>query len=77
MITILYFATLKDVTKREQEQIAWSNKSVLELIHFIQKKYVQFPSGPFHIAVNKQYVPLDYTIKSGDHVAFIPPVSGG
>lgn len=77
MITILYFANLKEVTKKEQEKMFWSTRTVSDLITLIQQKYTQFPSGPFHVSVNEQYVPLDYCIKPGDRVAFIPPVSGG
>jgi molybdopterin converting factor small subunit len=29
------------------------------------------------LAVNHQYLPLDYLLRDGDEVAVIPPVSGG
>jgi molybdopterin synthase sulfur carrier subunit len=29
------------------------------------------------IAVNQEYVDLDYPIKPGDEIAFFPPVTGG
>ncbi len=29
------------------------------------------------VAVNGEYVPMDHTLKDGDEVALIPPVSGG
>lgn len=77
MITVLYFAGLKEVTNKGQEEFEWTNQTAQELVHWIQKKYNHFPSGPFLISVNEEYVPLDYKIQSGDQVAFIPPVSGG
>lgn len=28
-------------------------------------------------AVNREYVPREYSLRDGDEVAFIPPISGG
>ena len=77
MITVLYFAGLKEITNKEEEKINWSNQTVKELMDWIEQTYQGFSKQPIHIAVNEEYVPLDYTIQSGDMVALIPPVSGG
>lgn len=77
MVTVLYFAHLKEITNKEKEKFRCSNKKISDLIYLIQQKYSQFPNGPFLISVNEQLVPLDYTMQQNDYVAFIPPVSGG
>lgn len=77
MITVLYFAGLKEITNKEEEKVNWSNQTVKELMDWIEQTYQGFSNQPIHIAVNEEYVPLDYMIQSGDMVALIPPVSGG
>jgi molybdopterin converting factor subunit 1 len=33
--------------------------------------------GSTRFAVNREYAPFEQTVRSGDEVSFIPPVSGG
>lgn len=77
MITILYFAGLKELTGKSEEQVAFTNKTVKELLEWAQKKYVGLSDSAVQIAVNEEYVLAEDMIHSGDQVAFIPPVSGG
>lgn len=77
MITILYFARLKEIANKEEEKITWSNQTVKDLLDWLEQSYQGFSKQPIQIAVNEEYVQLDYKIKSGDRIALIPPVSGG
>ena len=38
---------------------------------------LKFPAGLLRVAVNDRYAAMDTPLKSGDRVAFIPPVAGG
>ncbi|CAH0121124.1 Molybdopterin synthase sulfur carrier subunit [Paenibacillus sp. CECT 9249] len=79
MITVRYFAGMKEVTGKEEEHLPIRSMTVKELIEWAEKTYDRFPfrSGVLHVAVNEEYARLEDNIVSGDVVAFIPPVSGG
>lgn len=79
MITVLYFARLKEVTGKDQECLPLKAVTVRELIEWAGKTYEGFSSesGFIHVAINEEYVQPHDKIESGDIVAFIPPVSGG
>ena len=79
-IRVLYFATLRDMVG---EQEGWvevlEGATVTDLVAEIAGVYPRFwemePS--LMISVNQEYAERDTTLKEGDEVAFIPPVSGG
>ncbi|MFD0713185.1 molybdopterin converting factor subunit 1 [Paenibacillus sp. GCM10027626] len=79
MITLRYFASLKEITGKEQESIPLISTTVRELCEWAALTYDNFPSrsGSIHVAVNEEYALPEDEIVSGDVVAFIPPVSGG
>jgi len=79
MITVRYFARLKEVTGVEQESLPITSTTVQELMNWAAAKYGGFASDSrsLHVAVNEEYVQPHDKIVSGDVVAFIPPVSGG
>lgn len=77
MITIHYFAGLKEVTGIAQENADLSGRTVEELWQWAVKKYPGIEKGSSRIAVNEEYaLPAD-RLEMGDVAAFIPPVSGG
>ena len=79
MITVYYFARLKEVTGKEKETLSFDSITVRELIEWAGSAYDDFSTdnGSTYVAVNEEYAQLDDLIQSGDDVAFIPPVSGG
>ncbi|WP_313890870.1 molybdopterin converting factor subunit 1 [Psychrobacillus sp.] len=77
MITLLYFAGLKEKTGLEKEQIQFSGHQVKELVEFVQNKYENFSNSAVLVAVNEEYALPEDVLQVGDTVAFIPPVSGG
>ncbi len=79
-INILYFSSIKDKLKKSSEILHLKEGiSVKELISELKNRYPQLSDhlDNVMIAVNEEYVPGEYTLKDGDTVAIIPPVSGG
>lgn len=76
MITLLYFAGLKEKIGKQEEQLPYAGHTVRELLEHVQSKYDGF-QDIVHVAVNEEYASLDDVLQENDVVAFIPPVSGG
>jgi molybdopterin synthase catalytic subunit len=71
---------LKELAAKSADQVELrSGATVSDLLEYykseIPKMAVLFPS--IALAVNQQYATADTTLRSGDEVAFLPPVSGG
>ena len=77
MITLYYFAGLKDQIGIQNEQVQLAGVRVQQLIDYVKEKYGVIQNGVVHVAVNEEYALLDTIVNDGDVVAFIPPVSGG
>jgi len=79
---IKYFAWIKDITNKEDEEInSEIIKNLDELKLFIKKKY---PNLKTHLdkeilrfAVNHEYVINNIYLNAKDEIAIFPPVSGG
>lgn len=77
MITLYYFAGLKEQTGVQSEKVELGGIRVQELVEYVKNKYGIFQNRAIQVAINEEYVLLDEVVKDGDVVAFIPPVSGG
>jgi len=79
-IDILYFSSLKDKVKKNKETVDVDPDTNLnQLIQFLKQKHPEISQNLDNVmvAVNEQYVDKNYSLKEGDIVALIPPVSGG
>ena len=81
---IRYFAWLREEIGTSSEDIAYDSdwQNVADLVAFLRKKSTAHHQTLtdmtlVRVAVNYDYVDLDYPLKSGDEVAFFPPVTGG
>jgi sulfur-carrier protein len=75
MITIRYFGSLKESLGKSTESVNSSeNFTVLDIWHSTNSGAL--PENTLS-AVNMDYVSLTHSVKSGDEVAFFPPVTGG
>jgi len=79
-VRVLFFGMLKELAAKSADQVELrSGATVSDLLEYykseIPKMAVLFPS--IALAVNQQYATADTTLRSGDEVAFLPPVSGG
>ncbi len=84
MITVLYFASLREKLKLASEEIELppevdSIESLVELLtHKHNANWVEvLVQSKVLVAVNQSLTQFSASIKDGDEVAFFPPVTGG
>lgn len=75
-IKVLYFASLKELFGRSEQLMTDEEISTVGDIWQRVTKGVEV-SQQVLIAVNQEYATLETEVKSGDEVAFFPPVTGG
>jgi sulfur-carrier protein len=77
MINILLFADLQEKIGKDQLQFDEDSISVHGLKEKLKKEYGLLQLDQVMTAINEEYALESDIVKSGDIVAFIPPVSGG
>ncbi|MFW9773412.1 MAG: MoaD family protein [Promethearchaeota archaeon] len=90
-VEVLYFAEFKEITRKEKEEFNLSSENLLDLLNLLFDKYklkdliwderCQKIHDMISIIINNQSIqeknPLLISLKNGDKVAFLLPVSGG
>jgi molybdopterin synthase sulfur carrier subunit len=82
MIRVLFLAQLREQLGTAELQIAAGGVGSISALkqHLVtaNPEWERFLSNSkLLVAVNQQYAKADVAIKSGDEVAFFPPVTGG
>ncbi|MBT6297348.1 MAG: MoaD/ThiS family protein [Nitrospina sp.] len=82
MITVKYFANLRSIAGKEEDQFDMGSETTLKnLSHEISKtapKICEMILGKkIMVSVNLDVASLEAIIKDGDEVALLPPFSGG
>ena len=82
MIKVKYFASLKAIAEKEEEQIeVQSSISMDQLSDLISKTSPKMAhiirDNKIMISVNQEMADADTVIHDGDEVALLPPFSGG
>jgi sulfur-carrier protein len=84
MVTVLYFASLRENLGVAREQVALpaGTPTVSMLIDTLSSREGRWPEAfapgkAWRVAVNQQMANLATPLKPGDEVAFFPPVTGG
>ena len=84
MITVLYFARLREALGRSSERIALpaSVRNVEGVRALLMARGGEWeqelaPSRPVRAAVNQAMAQGDTQVADGDEIAFFPPVTGG
>ena len=84
MVTLLYFAGLRESLgcSREQLALASGNSTVSSLVEQLRSRDGRWtdafaPGKTWRVAVNQEMADLATPVKAGDEVAFFPPVTGG
>ena len=76
MIKILFFARLREIVG-DFITIDYSQCTVQELIQHVEQLHPGISLMETMVAINEEFASNLDIVKSGDVVAFIPPVSGG
>lgn len=84
MVTILYFASLKEKLGLAKEVITLPEdvKTAAELIYWLSHRGDNWSTAfakekNLKIAINQNMSTKDSAIKNGDEIALFPPVTGG
>ncbi len=82
MIHVLYFAQLRELLGQAEETLPATHKTVADLLSELASrsehwKTVLFDNEQLQIAVNHDIASRETPLKSGDEIAFFPPVTGG
>lgn len=83
MVTLLYFASLREVVGISREELALQgNATVSSLVEALRQRSGRWteafaPGKTWRVAVNQQMANLATPVKPGDEIAFFPPVTGG
>jgi len=82
MITVKYFASLKQLAGKDEDQFDIGAETTLQqLSEKISQTLPQIGElvreNKVMISVNYDVVPLDTIVKDGDEIALLPPFSGG
>jgi molybdopterin synthase sulfur carrier subunit len=78
-IKIKYFASFKEFTGKEEEQIEVDDDmSLSEIRDYVKDLYTKIGrQEQVLVALNGSFKPLETKVENGDIVSFFPPVSGG
>lgn len=77
MITVHYFAGIREMTGTAHESLPFSGRTLAQLQEMLAEKYPAMRGSTVQFAVNEEYALADEVLSEGDIVALIPPVSGG
>ncbi len=84
MVTLLYFASLRESLGCSREELALSagNATVSAIVEELRGRGARWsdafaPGKTWRVAVNQHMANLATPLKPGDEVAFFPPVTGG
>ena len=83
MVTLLYFASLREALGVSREQRSLSKATtVAALVEELRNREGPWPQAlaagkPWRVAVNQRMADLSTPIQPGDEIAFFPPVTGG
>lgn len=83
MLTVLYFARLRETLglEREEIQLPAEVENVRALTAWLRQRGESWLAldlaGPLRCAVNQELASAETAVKDGDEVAYFPPVTGG
>jgi molybdopterin synthase sulfur carrier subunit len=84
MVTLLFFASLRESLGLSREQVALpaGTATVASLVEALRSRGEGWSDAfalgkPWRVAVNQRMADLATPVKPGDEVAFFPPVTGG
>ncbi len=76
MITVKYFASIRETLGRDQDVLDTSSARTVGDV-LIEITGNSQPPANWLVAVNMEYADMNHPVRDGDEVAFFPPVTGG
>ena len=82
-VNVVYLARLREAFGRADERMAVpAGSSVASLLEDLRRRGEPWsrelaPGRAFRVAVNHEVVAADTTLRGGDEIALLPPVTGG
>ena len=78
-IKVLFFGRVRETIKSSAEDLVVPNNSTLKtVINMIESEFAAISELPIIYSINNEYIyDLDTSLKEGDIIGFIPPISGG
>ncbi|MBD8521667.1 molybdopterin converting factor subunit 1 [Lysinibacillus fusiformis] len=77
MINILLFAHLQEAVGASTLSVDLSDVTVASVKEWMEKHYPQLTLQQMMTAINEEFATDTTIVRSGDTIAFIPPISGG
>lgn len=77
MITLLFFAGVKETIGRETLTLKGKQQTIAQIKEYLLNTYPSLSLQGVMVAVNEEFALDEDIVKEHDTVAFIPPVSGG
>ena len=84
MVTLLYFASLRESVgvSREQLSLPAGTATVSAIVDQLRQRDARWteafaPGKTWRVAVNQQMANTSTPVRAGDEIAFFPPVTGG
>ncbi|MFJ7919237.1 molybdopterin converting factor subunit 1 [Lysinibacillus fusiformis] len=77
MINILLFAHLQEAVGVSTLSVELSDVTVTQVKEWMEQHYPQLTLQQMMTAINEEFATDSTIVKSGDTIAFIPPISGG
>lgn len=74
-VTVRYFASLREKIGRSEQLIEIKGEESVAAL-FVRATGLPLPSNTL-VAINQEYADTERCPRSGDEVAFFPPVTGG
>ena len=79
-VTVLFFGRLKELAGRAEDSVEFSDATTIEqLFALYVARHPELAKYRSSVVAsrNQEFAPWDTPLRSGDEVAFLPPVSGG
>ncbi|AVP98250.1 molybdopterin synthase sulfur carrier subunit [Ahniella affigens] len=77
-VHLRYFASFAEATGRDAETLMIDHQDGAALFATLSARFqFRMPMARVRLAVNDHFVDWTHRLQDGDHVVFIPPVSGG
>lgn len=81
MLKILFFAQTRELIGVEQLELEGEFSTAEQVRRHLAEKgdkwALALEAGKLLVAINQTLSPLESAVKSGDEIAFFPPVTGG